>query len=612
MANNTLGKNIADTIQYLDDIKQALKDKGQTMTNVPVSQYAGKIDNYTTDATATANDILYNKTAYVNGEKVTGSITVQYEQNPSSLSKYTINQMGTIAALTRDKKGVVIWNGTAISTYVFNETTNKYEYRNTYTESSLGIVDREGVSFTPIMDISPYVENNICYVAFFKYKLNVQVVTFNVQTGQLGYNQNGYAGTRGWYTNDSSQGTSSSSSAFAVHLEPIFDLSFSKTNPSILFLAMNNGYGYYKAGWVNVSKTGLGFGGIWDKSRNTAYTTILTTEDTRHIFINDTLYTIDTAQTSRSEANTSLGTNVSINTNNTLCVAGGKLYNLTLGGTVFQRGNEIPLSITLPTTRGVWLSDKIYLAKTNEGIMSYNFTDISNVQVEQYGGTNLNIKQTGKPISTSSTTTDTYIYYITDAEQYISSLYLPSESAEYYNGSRTTVEPTNVLSGKTFIGSSGKSIGTMQNNGALNYIPATTQQSIPSGYTSGGTIAAINNQTKNVTPTTSQQTITFDTGYNGLSQVTVNAVTSSIDTNIQAENIKKDIEILGVTGTLEEGIDTSDATATASDISQGKTAYVNGEKITGTATGTGDIILDVGNNNVSVSGTTLIFEGGSE
>ena len=64
---------------------------------------------------------------------------------------------------------------------------------------------------------------------------------------------------------------------------------------------------------------------------------------------------------------------------------------------------------------------------------------------------------------------------------------------------------------------------------------------------SGG--SEINLQSKTATPTTNQQTIQPDTGYNGLSSVTVNAVTSSIDNNITAENIKKDISILGVTGT---------------------------------------------------------------
>ena len=58
-------------------------------------------------------------------------------------------------------------------------------------------------------------------------------------------------------------------------------------------------------------------------------------------------------------------------------------------------------------------------------------------------------------------------------------------------------------------------------------------------------------QSKTATPSTSQQTITPDSGYDGLSQVTVSAVTSSIDANITAGNIKKDVSILGVTGTYE-------------------------------------------------------------
>ena len=54
------------------------------------------------------------------------------------------------------------------------------------------------------------------------------------------------------------------------------------------------------------------------------------------------------------------------------------------------------------------------------------------------------------------------------------------------------------------------------------------------------------------------------------------------NTNLKPENLKKGVTCLGVEGTLEGGIDTSDATATAEDISLNKTAYANGQKITGT------------------------------
>ena len=51
--------------------------------------------------------------------------------------------------------------------------------------------------------------------------------------------------------------------------------------------------------------------------------------------------------------------------------------------------------------------------------------------------------------------------------------------------------------------------------------------------------------------------------------------------NLLPEYIKAGITLGGVTGTLES-LDTSDATATAADIIYGKTAYVKGQKITGT------------------------------
>lgn len=85
---------------------------------------------------------------------------------------------------------------------------------------------------------------------------------------------------------------------------------------------------------------------------------------------------------------------------------------------------------------------------------------------------------------------------------------------------------------------------------------------IPSDKNTNNLATAINSisggggkpeQSKTATPSTSSQTILPDTGYT-LSSVTVNAVTSSIDSDIKAENIKEGVEILGVTGTVEPKI----------------------------------------------------------
>ena len=221
-----------------------------------------------------------------------------------------------------------------------------------------------------------------------------------------------------------------------------------------------------------------------------------------------------------------------------------------------------------------------------------------------------------------------YVYQVS-AEGIEVEVGLDYENKEYYLPDNLELGTSaDLLSGKSAILGSGLVRGTMPNNGALSYTPTTSQQTILAGYTSGGTIGAVTSaidsniqasnikagvtilgvqgnvepdkpdQTKSCTPTTSQQVIEPDTGYE-LTSVTVAGVTNAIDQNIVAENIKKDVTILGVTGTLESSTPIVDATAVAEDILKDKVAYNNNGKVTG--------ILDL---DTSLNLLDYILEGG--
>lgn len=128
----------------------------------------------------------------------------------------------------------------------------------------------------------------------------------------------------------------------------------------------------------------------------------------------------------------------------------------------------------------------------------------------------------------------------------------------YQDVTSVTAGAEDVLTGKIIVDAEGKvKAGTMVNNGGVEKTLTTELLSytIPTGYHNGLGVVKIIPETKTVTPTKTAQTITPAEG-KVLSSVAVGAIPDNF-------------------------IDTTDADAIAGNILAEKTAYVDGEKITG-------------------------------
>lgn len=152
-----------------------------------------------------------------------------------------------------------------------------------------------------------------------------------------------------------------------------------------------------------------------------------------------------------------------------------------------------------------------------------------------------------------------------DAGYYgLSSVTVNAIPEAYQDVSSVTAGAGDVLTGKVFVTSTGVvTPGEMVNNGTVDKTldVTTITYTIPKGYHSGSGKVKLVLETKSVTPTKSTQKVTPTAG-KVLSEVTVNPIP-------------------------DEYITTDDATATAAKILAGETAYVDGEKVTGTMTDNG-------------------------
>lgn len=155
-----------------------------------------------------------------------------------------------------------------------------------------------------------------------------------------------------------------------------------------------------------------------------------------------------------------------------------------------------------------FLADDIILI----GNIIYKLDDGSVTVLQQISGTINHINRYNSLILNGSTLN----WFLTEGTKRLVSVYY-NNSKILNNTDDATALASHILQGETAYVNEVKVKGTMPNNGTLNYNSSQEDQIIPEGYTAGGTIKA---------------------------------VTSSIDENIKAENIKEGVSILGITGTL--------------------------------------------------------------
>lgn len=154
---------------YLKDIANAIRTKKETSEEIPASEFDDEILSIetgidTSDADATTNDIIGDKTAYVNGEKITGAIIPTYNSSlPEEIDRaiyYStiddINLDYNIAICASSTSSIKVYrvnesdissSYTSVSTSDFNSTEVTSFFTNTAKLAQKKYTDENGVDY---------------------------------------------------------------------------------------------------------------------------------------------------------------------------------------------------------------------------------------------------------------------------------------------------------------------------------------------------------------------------------------------------------------------------------------------------------------------------------
>lgn len=479
----------------------------------------------TSDATATANDIINPATAYVDGEKIIGNIIPTYLQSSLDSNVYSVENTNEFNDIDLTNKTAVTYDNENITFYKLNDAFEieknlniPISWNNNATKTILSVQLFKGafndgyVIYVLTFDtVSPY--STITRIVVSKdLEQIISSVTYNDTTQNLmGNGNDAYAMVYKSNIVAPSPVSPYEVAFISFNLSSIINsiyvskLDFSETNIIRSNSAVySSNYVVYKNA-INSINANL----LFDLSGKYLSFLLNAKNDSynRNLIAIYDFETMSTVYSLKDQDITNLRTIPLFN-------IGDEVYSvfenslILLNENEYIKVNDFDTSILNADCKYINFKDNIFLFNsTSNKVFRYILTENKNdiyLQSETDNINHLNVCQSGVWANNSNN-----IYYW---KSQLGDLYsLEILGNKMYSIANADVQASDVLKGKKLYSSSGKITGTMPNNGELSYTPSTNEQSIPAGYTSGGSILG--------------------------------------DSNLVPENIKSGVTIFGVTGT---------------------------------------------------------------